>query len=95
MERVRRETALGSGFERASLERALARFVELYGVRPLRATCAPDVLARACELGGAHGETHRHSLRAEVDGVPLVAAVLAPGTIVFEGEVDEERMGDW
>jgi hypothetical protein len=29
------------------------------------------------------------------DGVPVVSAILAPGTIVFEGEVDEERMGDW
>ncbi len=28
-------------------------------------------------------------------GIPLESAVFAPGTIVFEGDVDEERMGDW
>jgi hypothetical protein len=28
-------------------------------------------------------------------GIPLYAAVLPTGTIVFEGEVDEVRMGDW
>jgi hypothetical protein len=28
-------------------------------------------------------------------GIPLYAAVLPDGTIVFEGEVDEGRMGDW
>jgi hypothetical protein len=27
--------------------------------------------------------------------VLLSAAVLPPGTIAFEGEVDESRMGDW
>ena len=29
------------------------------------------------------------------DSIPLVSAILKPGTIIFEGEVDEERMGDW
>ncbi len=29
------------------------------------------------------------------NGVPVASGVLAPGSIVFEGFVDEERMGDW
>jgi hypothetical protein len=37
----------------------------------------------------ASGRTLRYS------GVPLAAAILAPGTVAFEGEVDENRMGDW
>ena len=28
-------------------------------------------------------------------GVAVASAILAPGTIVFEGHIDEERMGDW
>ncbi|GAC1415099.1 MAG: hypothetical protein NVSMB5_03870 [Candidatus Velthaea sp.] len=29
------------------------------------------------------------------EGIPLVSAIVEPGTIVFEGHVDEGRMGDW
>jgi hypothetical protein len=62
----------------------------------LRALCAPDVFARYCELFERDGEAaHRLSTRARFEDVPLVAAVLKPGVVVFEGEVDEERMGDW
>jgi hypothetical protein len=35
----------------------------------------------------------RRDLRYE--GIPVSSAILAPGTIVFEGQVDEDRMGDW
>jgi hypothetical protein len=28
-------------------------------------------------------------------GVPLRASILPPGIIAMEGEVDEDRMGDW
>ncbi len=56
--------------------------------------CAPDVLSRYAALfARTADDALRHDL--QYDGVPLVSAVLAPGTIVFEGEVDEERMGDW
>jgi len=96
LEHVRREFHLGSGFSQAGFERAFAQFRELYNVKPLRAICAPDVLARYCALYERSAETaHLHSARIVFDGVPLVASILAPGTIAFEGEVDEERMGDW
>ena len=56
--------------------------------------CAPDVLARFAALTGrSPDDALQRSLRYE--GVPVGAAILAPGTVVFEGEVDEERMGDW
>jgi hypothetical protein len=96
MERVRREAQLGAFFSRDEFESGFATFKQTYNVAPLRALCAPDVLARFCELYGRSGDrVHQHSLRLRHDGVPLVAAILAPGTIAFEGEVDEERMGDW
>jgi hypothetical protein len=58
--------------------------------------CAPDVFARFCELFEPDPlAAHRHSTRAVFERVPLAAAVLRPGLVVFEGEVDEERMGDW
>jgi hypothetical protein len=66
----------------------------MYHVRPLRVLCAPDVLQRCAELFARSGDDAlARNLR--FDHVPLTSAVLAPGTIVFEGEVDEERMGDW
>jgi hypothetical protein len=93
---IRREVALGSGFTREEFEQAFEGFRQLYNVVPLRAVCAPDVLARFCELFERQGElVHAHSLRLRFWGVPIVAAVLAPGTIAFEGEVDDVRMGDW
>ena len=59
-----------------------------------RTTCAPDVLSRLAALTARSAEdAMRRDLR--YDGVPVSSAILAPGTIVFEGEVDEDRMGDW
>jgi hypothetical protein len=96
LEHVRREIQLGPRYSRQAFERAFGRFAELYGVRPLRARCSPDVLARYCALfERSEVVAHLHSALVVYEGVPLLAAVLAPGTIVFEGEVEETRMGDW
>ncbi len=96
MENVRREVNLGRAFSAEEFERAYTQFRELYNVRPRRVICAPDVLARYCVLYEREaGAAHLHSARFAFDGVPLVAAIIAPGTVAFEGEVDEERMGDW
>ncbi len=93
---MRREISLGRAFTIASFERACASFRETYNVAPTRASCAPDVLARFCELyESSVDRAHAAGARFSVDGIPLVAAILAPGTIVFEGEVDETKMGDW
>ncbi|MBD5657653.1 MAG: hypothetical protein IAI50_21125 [Candidatus Eremiobacteraeota bacterium] len=96
METVRREVRIGDAFTRIEFERAFATFRQTYNVAPSRALCAPGVLARFCVLYEATG-THVHmaSTHLRFEGVPLVAAVLVAGTIAFEGEVDEERMGDW
>ncbi len=68
----------------------------MYNVAPQRALCAPDVLTRFCELfETSANRALEHSARLRYDGVPLVAAILAPGIVAFEGEVDEDRMGDW
>jgi len=66
----------------------------MYGVAPLRIVCAPDVLQRAAALFARSGDAAL-SRELRFEGIPLVSAIVAPGTIVFEGEVDEERMGDW
>lgn len=96
MENVRSEVNLGTTFSASDFERAFTQFRELYNVRPHRVVCAPDVLARYCALYERDLEiAHLHSARILFEGVPLVAAILAPGTVAFEGEVDEERMGDW
>jgi hypothetical protein len=96
MEFVRREAHLGNAFTRDEFESGFATFKQTYNVAPLRALCAPDVLARFCHLYERPSDhVHQHSLRMFFEGVPLVAAIIAPGTIAFEGEVDEERMGDW
>jgi len=96
LEIVRREIEIGTCFSAEAFGNAFAAFRRTYNTAPLRALCAPDVFSRYCELfeSGA-GAAHRHSTRARFEGVPLVAAVLKPGLVVFEGEVDEERMGDW
>ena len=87
---------LGSSFSATHFERAFEGFVELYNVAPLQVLCAPDVLARFCALyEGSADVAHLHSSRPAFRGVPLAASVLAAGTLAFEGEVDEERMGDW
>lgn len=95
MERVRREVRLGAVFDDAAFAAAFATFRATYNVAPERAFCAPDVFARACEIFDRAGSAHRHSTRLHVDGVPLLVAILAPGTLAMEGEVDQERMGDW
>jgi hypothetical protein len=96
LETVRRETEIGAKFSAQAFAEACAAFRRTYNVAPLRALCAPDVFARYCELFERDTEAaHRHSTRARFEDVPLVAAVLKPGVVVFEGEVDEERMGDW
>jgi hypothetical protein len=85
---------LGSSFDARAFDDALGGFRRLYNVAPARVLCAPDVLARFAALNGrSSDDAHQRALR--YDGLPVVSAILAPGTIVFEGEVDEERMGDW
>ncbi len=96
MEFVRREVSIGRNFSSADFDRAFERFRETYNVAPCRALCSPDVLARFGELFERSSDAAlRHSSRLQYGGVPLVAGLLAPGTVALEGEVDEERMGDW
>ena len=95
MERVRREVRLDATFSDAAFANAFASFRRIYNVAPLRAYCSPDVFARYCELFTRSSDAHRHSTRLCYDGIPLVAAVLAAGTLALEGEVDETQMGDW
>ncbi|GAC1301142.1 MAG: hypothetical protein NVSMB19_08910 [Vulcanimicrobiaceae bacterium] len=82
-------------FGDAAFAHAFASFRRTFNVAPLRAYCAPDVFARYCELFARASDAHRHATRLAYDGVPLVAAILAPGTLALEGEVDETQMGDW
>jgi hypothetical protein len=95
LERVRWTVALGERFDHAAFEHAFTGFRRLYHVRPERVLCAPDVLTRyAYVFSRSVDDAHAgHALR--YAGIPLESAVLKPGTIVFEGEVDEEQMGDW
>ena len=94
LEYVRKEVHLGASFSSASFERAFAAFRSLYNVMPQRVTCSPDVLDRYCRLYEGNGlEPGGRVVRFE--GIPLAAAVLPPGTVAFEGEVDPGRMGDW
>ena len=91
---MRWTVALGAAFDESALDEALAGFRRLYNVAPERVLCAPDVLGRFAVLyARSSDDAMRRDLR--YAGVPIVSAILAPGTIVFEGEVDEERMGDW
>jgi hypothetical protein len=94
LERVRREVRLGARFPAAAFERAYERFVQLYNVSPTIARCSPDVLERFCRLFEANADA---ACEREVRfrGMPVVAGVLPAGTIAFEGDVDEDRMGDW
>jgi hypothetical protein len=94
LERVRWTVALGAAFDEPALEGALAGFRRMYNVAPQRVLCAPDVLSRFAALTGLSPDD---ALRRELcfGGVPVVSAILAPGTLVFEGEIDEDRMGDW
>ncbi len=96
LERVRWEVALAPDFDESAFEAAFAGFRRLYHVRPERVLCAPGVLQRYAALYARSGDAAlalARSLRFEE--IPLESAVLKPGTIVFEGDVDEERMGDW
>jgi hypothetical protein len=96
LEFVRKEVYLGAAFSSHTFEAAFAQFRSMYNVAPLRAVCSPDVLARFCELYERSGAVaHLHSSRLRYEGVPLVAAVMPAGTVAFEGEVEENRMGDW
>lgn len=94
VEYVRREFTLGNRFAVDDFERALLGFRQIYNVAPLRVACSPDVLRRFCVLyERSEDDAERRDVRFE--GIPLVAAILPSGTVAFEGEVDEGRMGDW
>jgi hypothetical protein len=93
LERVRREIRVGRHFGPAEFERAFGAFQQMYHVRPSSVLCAPDVLERFSEIYGEAGQAHVRDLRFE--GVRVSASVIAPGMVAFEGEVDEDRMGDW
>jgi hypothetical protein len=95
LERVHWTVALGERYDADAFEHAFTGFRRLYHVRPERVLCAPDVLTRYADLFSRSIEDAHagHALR--YDGIPLVSAILKPGTIIFEGEVDEEQMGDW
>ncbi len=91
---MRWTVALGARFDEAALDAALAGFRRLYNVAPLRVVCAPDVLSRFAALM-ARSSDAALARSLQYEGMPVRSGILAPGTIVFEGEVDEERMGDW
>jgi hypothetical protein len=91
---VRWTAPLGAAYDAAAFDDAFARFRQLYHIRPDRVLCSPDVLSRyAAVFARTSDDALSRDLR--YDGIPLIGAILAPGTIVFEGEVDEEVMGDW
>jgi hypothetical protein len=94
LERVRRTVSVGTSFELAALEDALLGFHRLYNVRPDRVLCAPDVLLRLAALTARGGDD---ALRRDLrwSGIRVTSAILAPGTLVLEGEVDDVKMGDW
>jgi hypothetical protein len=85
---------LGRGFAADDFARAFRGFREMYNVEPAIVRCSPDVLERYAALFEA-GDAAASARSLRYGGVPLAAAVLAPGTVAFEGEVDEDRMGDW
>jgi len=93
LERVRCEVRLKPRFDERTFSAAFGRFRELYNVAPLHAACSPDVLIRLGELAAHRGDRLGDLICH--DGVPLYAAILPPGLLVLEGEVDEDRMGDW
>jgi hypothetical protein len=94
LERVRREIQLDARFAADEFERAFDSFVQTYNVAPTVARCTPEVLERYCRLFERLDDAAR---RREIRfrGIPIYAAVLPSGTIVLEGEVDADRMGDW
>ena len=90
---MRWTVALGAAFDHDAFENAFDGFRRMYNVRPVRVLCAPDVLGRFAALYGGADDAHRRDVR--FAGIAVVAAVLAPGTIAVEGEVDDVKMGDW
>lgn len=91
---MRREIRLGANFGATELESAFKAFISLYHVRPSRVSCSPDILVRYCALFERSANC-AHSSQIVYQGIPMSAAIVPPGVIAFEGEVDEERMGDW
>jgi len=85
---------LEARFGPGEFERAYESFVSTYNVAPNVGRCSPDVLDRFCRLFELGDEAARRE-QVRFKNVPLFAAILASGTVVFEGEVDEDRMGDW
>ncbi len=63
-------------------------------MRPERVLCAPDVLQRYAAVYARSADAALVR-RLCFEGIPLESAILQPGTVIFEGHVDEERMGDW
>jgi hypothetical protein len=94
LERVRREIVLEARFGASEFVRAYESFVQTYNVAPHVARCSPDVLDRYCRLFELGDEAARQR-EVRFRDVPVFAAILPSGTVVFEGEVDEDRMGDW
>ena len=84
---------MGRHFGAGEFDRAYRSFAQMYQVAPTAVFCSPDVLERFSEIFGRAGDAHVRELLYE--GARVCAAVLAPGTVAFEGEVDAGRMGDW
>ncbi|MDQ2992788.1 MAG: hypothetical protein M3R30_08230 [Candidatus Eremiobacteraeota bacterium] len=85
---------LGRGFSADEFAAAFLGFRQLYNAEPGLVRCSPDVLERIVVLF-EDGDAAASGRPLHYSGVPIAAAVLAPGTVAFEGEVDEDRMGDW
>jgi len=85
---------IGELFTAPAFERAFASFVQLYNTRPQRIACSPGVLTRYCSVYERTADAgHERAVRHE--GIPIIAAVLPPGIVAFEGEVDDVIKGDW
>ncbi|MBV8246191.1 MAG: hypothetical protein JOZ38_09745 [Candidatus Eremiobacteraeota bacterium] len=63
-------------------------------MRPSRVLCSPDVLERYCTVYERSADV-AHSREVRHEGILLTAAIMPPGMVAFEGDVDSERMGDW
>ena len=90
---MRREVRLADGFSLDDFAVAFAGFIQLFGVRPTRALASIDAFFAYAALVAPRATLTELALQYE--GVRIEAAVLAPGTLILEGEVDETRMGDW
>jgi len=94
MERVRREVRLPPAWDVKDFERALASFMRLYGRRPALILGSPAIVERFCRHFEGNPEA-AYSGAPRFEGIPLHAAILPPDVIAFEGEIDEEILGDW